>query len=195
MADPAEKALAIGASAGGIIAVQRLLPSLQGARLTAIIVVLHLHRHNPVPLTKVFSGASQLPLREAEEKCILQAGVVYFAPANYHLLVERDRTFSLNADAPVQWARPSIDVLFQSLARAYRHSATALLLTGANRDGAEGCHSLCLAGATVVVQDPEEAEVDSMPRAALSRCGPLAQVLSLSQMSSWLSQQVEEGHL
>jgi len=156
--------LAIGASAGGISALQSLMPSLQKIRGAAVVVVLHMHPESRVPYPTLYTA-----VREAVEKDRVEPGHIYFAPPGYHLLIEDDRTFSLSVDDPVQWSRPSIDVLFECVARVYGSRAAGVVLTGANADGAAGLRRIQLAGGITLVQDPVDAEVSSMPEAVL-RC-------------------------
>lgn len=191
---PADRALLIGASAGGIAALQVLLPRLKPVRRAAVVVVLHLHPQTNVPLPHIFPEAWGLSMQEAEEKQPMLPGHIYFAPPAYHLLVERNRSFSLNVDDPVSWARPSIDVLFQTAARAFGRQTTAVLLTGANSDGAEGCAEVQKREGRVIVQHPDDAEISSMPRAALSRCKP-DYVLPLTSICELLARLGSEGTL
>jgi two-component system, chemotaxis family, protein-glutamate methylesterase/glutaminase len=169
---PASRVVGVGASAGGIDALQRLLPQLGELRGVAAVVVQHVHPHTRVLPTTIFRAPDGVTLTEAEEKNALMERHVYFAPPGYHLLVERDGTFSLSVDNHVSYARPSIDVLFECLARVYGTRCCAVLLTGANRDGADGCARVKQHGGRVIVQDPKDAEVDMMPRAALECCRP-----------------------
>ncbi|MBM4355789.1 MAG: chemotaxis protein CheB, partial [Deltaproteobacteria bacterium] len=112
-------------------------------------------------------------------------GAVYVAPANYHLLVERDLTLSLSTEEPVHWSRPSIDVLFESAARAWGRHVVGVLLTGGNADGVEGLLAIRAAGGLTLVQDPSTAESPAMPRAAI-RAGAAQRVLSLEEMAKLL---------
>lgn len=187
-------ALAIGTSAGGINALQRLLPALAGLQRSCVLVVQHMYRHTRVPIHQIFAPVPGLHLCEAEDKQALQVGGVYFAPPNYHLLVESDHTLSLDVDCPVNWARPSIDVLFESAARVFGRRCTAVLLTGANDDGAQGCREIQDHGGTVIVQDPADAEIDAMPKAALAACRP-DHVMKLDAIADWLRQRIMEGDL
>lgn len=177
----AERLILVGASAGGFDALQQLLPAFPAVAGLAVVVVLHLHPQSLLGPAEFFPSLSGLECREAQDKDAIREKTVYFAPPAYHLLIERSRTFSLSVDDPVQWARPSIDVLFESAAEAYGQNCVAIILTGANQDGARGCARLAAHGAAIYVQDPEEAAVSSMPRAALARC-PQAQALSLHEL-------------
>ncbi len=165
------KAVVIGTSAGGMDALQVLLPPLPQDFPMPVIVVHHISpesRDNY--LIEFFDRLCRLNVKEAAEKETVEAGNVYFAPAGYHLLVERDRTFSLSVDKKIQYSRPSVDVLFESAAEAYSSALIGIILTGANSDGAEGLKAIKDNSGLTVVQDPETAESNFMPLAALSAC-------------------------
>jgi two-component system, chemotaxis family, protein-glutamate methylesterase/glutaminase len=168
----AADAVAIGTSAGGIDALLTLFDGLQGPMQAAIIVVLHLPEDHESRLVQVFAGRAHVPVREAQPNASVQPGTIYFAPPGYHLLVERERSFSLSCDPPVQFSRPSIDVLFDSCAEAYGPSLAGLVLTGANEDGARGLARIKACGGLVAVQDPQEAAHSPMPQAALNAADP-----------------------
>ena len=124
-------------------------------------------------------------MKEAEDKEPIRGGVAYVAPPNYHLLVEPDLCLSLSSDEPVLYSRPSIDVLFESAADAYGNSVAAVVLTGANSDGARGLRAVADAGGLTLVQNPESAEARAMPEAALALC-PTARTLNLVQLAATL---------
>lgn len=162
------EAVVIGASAGGSAALAQLLPRLPATLLLAIIVVRHLHSSQvglPFPhQTRDWA----LPVKEADEKEPVRPGWIYFAPPNYHLLIESDRTFVLSIDERVNYVRPSIDVLFESAADVYGAHLIGVILSGANQDGAVGLRRIKERGGLTVVQDPATAEVALMPQAALA---------------------------
>lgn len=160
------KLVAIGASAGGIFAVQRLLGLLPRTFELPIVVVQHLPRTLEIDLSLVYGGCGRA-LAEAVDKTPLESSGVYFAPPGYHLLVERDLTLSLSQDDPVHHACPSIDVTFESIALNLGTAACGVLLTGANSDGALGLKEISREGGATLVQDPAEAEARMMPAAAL----------------------------
>jgi two-component system chemotaxis response regulator CheB len=126
-----------------------------------------------------------LNVKEADEKENIQGGYVYFAPPNYHLLVENNKTFSLSTDEKVNYSRPSIDVLFESAAHVYGPRLAAIILTGANNDGAEGLRLIKEKGGLVIVQDPQSADSSYMPGAALQVVEPDF-VLGLPEIGRWL---------
>ncbi len=181
------QAMVIGASAGGIDALMQLLPGLPGALRVPIVVVLHLPPGHQSLLADVFASRVALPVCEALDKQPLEAGTIYFAPAGYHLLMEADRTFALSCDAPEHFSRPAIDVLFESAADALGPLLAAALLTGANDDGAAGLAYVARQGGLTVVQNPDEAQMPDMPRAALERLAPDF-VLHLAAIHSLISQ-------
>jgi two-component system chemotaxis response regulator CheB len=125
-------------------------------------------------MVDVFASRCAIDVREARDKEPVEGGVAWFAPPNYHLLVETERTFALSVDPLVNHSRPAIDPLFESAARAYKRDLLAIVLTGANDDGAEGAAAVRAAGGIVVVQDPGTAEMPTMPRAAIARARPHA---------------------
>lgn len=171
-ARPRIELVAIGASAGGVAALMALLGPLPAAYALPIVVVLHLLPRHRSQLESVLAGHLALPVREARDKEAIQAGTVYLASPNYHLLVEADRSFSFSSEPPVAFARPSIDVLMISAADAYGPALAGVLLTGANMDGAEGMAAIHARGGLTLVQQPADADVATMPEAAIARCAP-----------------------
>jgi two-component system, chemotaxis family, protein-glutamate methylesterase/glutaminase len=181
----AAQAVVIGASAGAFDALTGILPHLpMGYRLPVIIVV-HLPAEKRSLMAELFRQKCDLSVEEVEDGQPLNSGVIYFAPPDYHLLVEANRTLSLSKDDPVLFSRPSIDVLFESASDVFGADLIAVVLTGANEDGAKGARIISAAGGTVIVQAPEEALVPIMPAAALRSC-PDAKVLSLQAIARYL---------
>jgi two-component system chemotaxis response regulator CheB len=176
------RAIAIGASAGGVEALSVILPALPARLRAAVFVVLHLPRERPSLLASVFGGKCAVPVREAEDKEPVEPGTVYFAPPDYHLLVDRGPSIALSADEPVFYSRPSIDVLFESAADQYRNRLLGVILTGANEDGAAGLAAVERSGGMTVVQHPESALAPLMIQSALSRT-PSALALSLEEIA------------
>jgi two-component system chemotaxis response regulator CheB len=162
----------IGASAGGVEALLRLLGDLPATWRLPLVAVLHLPEDGPSLLADVFRYRMAIPVHEAADKEPVRAGTLYFAGAGYHLLLESDHSFSLSCDPPVRWSRPSIDVFFESAALAYGRRLAAFLLTGANQDGAAGLQAVRACGGITAVQDPAEALADTMPLAALAVMRP-----------------------
>lgn len=166
------RAVVIGASAGGIAALLRILPGLPARFGFGIVVVLHLPDERDSRLAEVFGQRLPMPVREAVDKAPVEPGVVHFAAAGYHLSIENDHHFSLSREEPVLYSRPAIDILMTSAAEAYGADLVAILLTGASADGGAGVAAVQAQGGLAVVQDPDEAEIATMPRAALARCTP-----------------------
>lgn len=166
------EAIVIGASAGGIQALSEILPALPRKSPVSVFVVIHLPRDRPSLLVDVFSPRCALEVREAEDKEPVAPGTVYFAPANYHLLVEEGPHLALSADELVHHARPAIDVLFESAADVYQERLLGIILTGANEDGTEGLAAVHDAGGFTVVQEPQSAQSSMMVLSALERQAP-----------------------
>ncbi|WP_454563881.1 chemotaxis protein CheB [Pseudomonas sp. AIG] len=164
---PRVEAIVVGASAGGVEALLSLLGPLRRGYGLPIIVVLHLPEERRSQLAEVFARRLMLPVEEATDKQDIAPGTVYFATPGYHLSVEQDRSLSLSLEDRVHYSRPSIDYLFESAADAYGSSLAAVLLTGANHDGARGLAQVKNRGGLTIVQDPQEAQVATMPQAAL----------------------------
>jgi len=175
-------AVAIGGSAGGIDALSVLLPALPAGMRAAVFVVLHLPRERPSLLTDIFQPRCAVTMREAEDKDPVDAGTVYFAPPDYHLLVDRGPQLALSVDAPVNFSRPSIDVLFESAAEVYTHRLLGIIVSGASEDGAAGLDAIHRAGGCTMVQVPETAHARLMVEAALRRT-PVDFVLSLEDIA------------
>jgi two-component system, chemotaxis family, protein-glutamate methylesterase/glutaminase len=166
------EAVVIGASAGGIQALMEILPALPPHANVSVFVVIHLPRDRPSLLVEVFSRRCALKVREAEDKEPVVAGTVYFAPANYHLLLEQGPHLALSADDLVHHARPAIDVLFESAAEVFGERLLGIILTGANEDGADGLAAVHDAGGMTVVQEPQSAHSSLMVLSALERRSP-----------------------
>ncbi|MET0210739.1 MAG: chemotaxis protein CheB [Burkholderiaceae bacterium] len=185
-------AVVIGGSAGAVHGLDALLPALPQPLAVPVFVVLHQPRDRgmaPNIFVRLFESRIAARLREPDDKEPVVPGTVYFAPADYHLLVDRERDgtawISLAADEPLHFCRPSIDVLFDSAVRAYGPRLAAVLLSGANEDGADGLAAVHAAGGLAAVQQPGEALAAEMPQAALDRAEPDA-VLPLAGLARWL---------
>ncbi|WP_448102337.1 chemotaxis protein CheB [Luteibacter jiangsuensis] len=175
------RAIAMGCSAGGLTALQRVLPMLDARLRVPVLVCCHTASTDVSLLVELLGRTSSLPVTEARERTPAAPGVVHVAPSGYHLLVEEDFRFSLSVDARVSFARPSIDVLFEAAAEAWRAGLIAVLMTGANADGANGLATVRRAGGFAIVQDPGDAESDTMPLAGLQvagadACAPLSSI-------------------
>jgi two-component system chemotaxis response regulator CheB len=163
------EAIAIGTSAGGVEALSVLLPALPASLRAALFIVVHLPRERPSLLADIFQDRCALPVREAEDKEPVVPGTVYFAPPDYHLMVDAGPRIALSADDFVNYSRPSIDVLFESAADVYGERLLGIVLTGANADGAAGLAAIHAAGGATLVQDPNEARAPLMVTSALRR--------------------------
>jgi two-component system chemotaxis response regulator CheB len=158
----------VGASAGGVEALLGLFEGLPAGYGLPLVVVLHLPDGRPSLLPDLFARRLALRVKEAQDKEALQPGTLYFAAPGYHLCIEADHSFSYSREEPVHFSRPSIDYLFESAADAYGAAVMGILLTGANQDGAAGLYTIKQRGGVTVVQDPQEAQVATMPEAALA---------------------------
>jgi two-component system chemotaxis response regulator CheB len=179
-------AIVIGSSAGGLDALGILLPALDERLPVPVLVVQHISANSDSFIVTYFDKMCGLTVKEAEEKEELQPGVVYFAPPDYHLLVESDLTVSLSNEQKVNYSRPSIDVLFETASWAFGKRLIGVILTGANWDGAAGCKAIHDAGGLVVVQDPADAAVARMPEAVLERIKP-GHLLKLAEIGPLLN--------
>lgn len=179
-------AVVIGASSGGIELLDMLLPRFPAAFPAAVLVVQHLRGDTRSLLHELYSPRCALTLCEAADKQPIEPGTIYFAPPDYHLLVESGRTCALSVDDPVRYSRPSIDVLFETAAWAYRERLLGILLTGANDDGTAGMAAIRAAGGTNWAQLPSTARSPAMPRSAIER-GVVDEVLSPDEIGQRLA--------
>ena len=182
----------VGVSAGGLEALSHLIPSLPAEFSLPIIIVQHLHESSDNFLAEYINGKSALQVKEIMDKEPILPGNVYIAPANYHLLVEEERAFSLSTEGRINWSRPSIDILFESSADVYADKVIGIILTGANNDGCMGLKKIKELGGLSIVQDPETAQSDCMPRAAIKAVKP-DYVLKLEQIAPFLENLVKNN--
>jgi two-component system, chemotaxis family, protein-glutamate methylesterase/glutaminase len=180
------EAVVIGASAGGIEALSVLLPALPANSRASVFIVLHIPRDRPSVLAEIFAPRCALPVREADDKEWVAPGTVYFAPSNYHLLLDQGPQMALSADDPVHHSRPSIDVLFESAAPVYAERLLGIILSGANQDGAAGLAAVQDQGGIGVVQEPRSARAPQMAQSAL-RLRPASLVLPLERIAALLA--------
>jgi two-component system, chemotaxis family, protein-glutamate methylesterase/glutaminase len=183
----------IGGSAGAMTVLVELLPSFPADFPLPIVIAVHLHPRQDNAHIERLADQCALKVKEADEKESIQAGAIYLAPPNYHLLIEDDRTFSLSIDERVNYARPSIDVLFETAAQAYGPQTVGVVLTGANNDGAHGLQCIKEQGGLTIVQDPRTAESTYMPQAALEAT-PVDHVLSVPEISKLLLKIARSAH-
>jgi len=180
------EAIVIGASAGAFTALKVILPQLPANYPLPIVIVVHLVRDQPSMLTELLQRDCRLSIKEAQDKESLAPGVVYFAPPDYHLLIENNKSLSLSSDEPVLYSRPSIDVLFETAADSFREKLLGIVLTGANSDGAKGLKRVEQLGGMVIVQDPHDADVNIMPLSAINACQN-PRILNLNSIIDFLT--------
>jgi two-component system chemotaxis response regulator CheB len=186
-------AVVVGVSAGGFQALHTILPMLPGAFPAPVIVVQHRMAGEDDYFVESLNSKSLVTVKEAEEKEEIRPGTAYIAPGGYHLLIEKDHTFSLSVDEPVCYARPSIDVLFETAARVYGSHLVGIILTGANSDGSNGIKTIKRGKGLTIAQDPETAEVNLMPLSAIAtHCVDF--ILPLEDIPSFLTNLVEDNH-
>ncbi len=161
-----KKLIIIAGSAGSLEVILQLLPHLKPT-IPPIVIVVHRKTDNESPLIELLATRTVLQVKEVEEKESVQDGIIYVAPANYHLLFEHDYTFSLDASEKVNYSRPSIDVSLSSAAVIYGTELTGILLSGANADGTDGFRKIKEHGGVTIAQDPADAEISYMPEQAI----------------------------
>lgn len=164
------KVVVIGCSAGGFTLLFDLIAKLPKSFPLPIIVVIHRSRKHKSSIEELLNDKSKVIVKVASDKDHLQKGTVYFAPSDYHLLLEPDQTITLDCSEPVLYSRPSIDVTFQSVADVFEDQVIAILLSGASADGASGICYIHEKKGFTIVQSPNDAEVRTMPEAAINKC-------------------------
>lgn len=179
------KAVIIGASAGALEALSLILPALERDFDMPVFVIVHVPPGRRSILAEIFAAKCRLQAIEPEDKQPIKSGVIYFAPPNYHMLIEDKSTIALSSDDEVLFSRPSIDVSFESAADVWGDELIGVILTGANHDGAQGLSAVAEAGGMTIVQDPNSAYAAAMPEAAIKAC-PHALVVPLDQIASHL---------
>ena len=177
----------VGTSIGGLNAVQTLLSGLPDGFPVPVVIAQHRGKTSEIGLCDFLGRSSRIPISEPEDKEIIFPGRAYLAPHDYHLLVENG-SFALSTDPPVSFARPSIDMLFESAANEYRERTIGVVLTGASRDGARGLAAIKLLGGLTLVEDPASAACREMPDAAIAAT-QVDRILPLQDIASCL------GHL
>ncbi|MDR5768144.1 MULTISPECIES: chemotaxis protein CheB [unclassified Caballeronia] len=184
-------AVVIGASAGGVEALNHLLPALPKTFVLPVLIVVHVRQGQPSLLPGLFASRCELAVEEPFDKDEIAPGTVYFAPPGYHMLVEAEGgaapAIALSVDPPVRFSRPSVDVLFESAAHAYGERLLGIVLSGANDDGARGTRAIREAGGACWAQNPETASAPAMPLAAIAE-DAVNEVLTLDEMALRLSQ-------
>jgi two-component system chemotaxis response regulator CheB len=175
--------VAIAASAGGITALGRVLGGLPAGFPVPVVVVQHLDPRHETIIADVLSRRAKVPVRLAQEGEKAEAGTIYVAPPNHHLLVGAHGVLTLSSSELVHFVRPSADLLFESVAGTYGPRAIACVLTGTGSDGAMGASAVKSRGGTVIAEDPELAEFRGMPDAVVN-AGTVDFVLPLDEIAS-----------
>jgi len=186
------KACVIGTSAGGIEALKEILGNIKPPLRVPLIIVQHLSPRYESYLPSIIEHIIGIPTKEVDEKELIKVNRIYIAPPNYHILIEKDFSFSLTTEARVSYARPSIDILFETAADAYKDTLIGVLLTGANHDGAMGLDMIHKTGGYTIVQQPSSAYAKEMPEAAIKMFHP-DEVLDLKAIGIRLNQLIGLG--
>jgi two-component system chemotaxis response regulator CheB len=187
MAKNSIELLVIGGSAGSLEVILGMMPLLKADMPIAIIFVLHRKYNTDESLVKLLSTKTSLHVKEPEDKEVIRPGFIYLAPADYHLLIEKDKSFSLDDSEKVNHSRPSIDVTFESAADVFGSKLICLLLSGANADGVKGLLEVKRKGGRTMAQDPSSATVPFMPQQAIDNQA-VDYVLHKNSISNWINQ-------
>lgn len=183
--------IVIGASAGGLAALEKILPTLGSYIPIPIVIVQHISPDSGNAIVNLLQKYSGVELSEPLDKEPILANHIYLAPADYHLMIEKDKTFSLNFGPKENYCRPSIDVLFETASEVYLSRTLGIILTGANTDGTKGCLSIKKYSGTVIAQDPNEATISVMPLGAINaNCTDF--ILNLDDISKMISNELKE---
>lgn len=159
--------IVIGGSAGSIDAVLKILKSLREDFSIPIIIVLHRKASHEEYFVSIFQKKTALKVKEAEGREKIEPGVIYVVPSDYHLLIEDDKTLTLDVSEKVNYSRPSIDITLECAADVFKDRLIGIILTGANADGAKGLAKIKSKKGFAIVQNPETAEVATMPKEAI----------------------------
>lgn len=188
------EAIVIGVSSGGLSALKFIFSALPADFSIPIIVVQHVSPRSDNQWIQLLNDKSDLLIKEADEKETIEKGNVYIAPANYHLMVERDKTLSLSIDERVNFARPAIDVLFDSAADAYENNLIGIILTGSSSDGTQGMKRIKKFGGLTIAQDPRTAESAYMPGSVIAAV-QMDHILTLDGIIDFLIKITSEQNL
>jgi len=179
-------AFIIGGSAGSLDVLLKVLPLIDVKIKFPIVIVIHRKHGADSLLPELLSSKTELRVKEVEEKEPLAAGTIYIAPSDYHLLIEQDRTFSLDYSEKINYSRPAIDATFQTAAEVYKDKLACLLLSGSNADGVNGLKSVKLWGGITLIQDPKTAQVGYMPAQAQANV-KIDKVLSIEAIAEFIN--------
>ncbi|MFD1605650.1 chemotaxis protein CheB [Flavobacterium artemisiae] len=166
------KVVIIGGSAGSLQALLQILPFIEPPTTFAMVIVVHRKNSDEQTLEDLIALKAKIKVREVEDKVALEAGYIYIAPSNYHLLFEKNETLSLDTSEKINYSRPSIDVSFESAAEIYGSFLMGILLSGSNSDGTAGLKAIKKAGGVIVVQNPLSADMPFMPNNAILHTHP-----------------------
>ncbi|WP_128547028.1 chemotaxis protein CheB [Larkinella soli] len=180
------KAVVIGGSAGSIDVLMKLLPALRPDLSFSLLIVLHRRHSGESSLANLLSVKTVMPVREVEDKDPILPGQVYLAPADYHLLIEKNQYFSLDFSEKVNFSRPSLDVTFESAADAWGPEMVGILLSGANADGSDGLRAVKKAGGVIIAQKPETAQSAFMPQQAILST-PIDHVFDVVEIAEYIN--------
>ena len=178
--------LLVGGSAGSLEVIIQVFPLLLSNLPFAIVMVLHRKHDSDSALVELLASKTTLPVQEASEKDFLIPGNVYIAPPDYHLLIEDDRSLSLDYSEKINFSRPCIDVTFETAAEVYGNQAAALLLSGASADGSKGLEKISSCGGLIAVQNPDDADVPYMPQKALE-LNPNAEIIDSQNIAAFIN--------
>ena len=162
----------IGGSAGSLKVLLQILPNLTAIPTFSIVIILHRKNAEDSTLEELIAMKTTLPVKEVEDKTLLEPGFIYIAPSDYHLLFEKNGLLSLDISEKVNYSRPSIDVSFESASEVYKSSLVGILLSGANSDGTQGLKAIQNADGKTIVQKPDTAEMPFMPNHAIQNTTP-----------------------
>jgi two-component system chemotaxis response regulator CheB len=177
--------LIIGGSAGSLSMVLKLLPLLKKEMNIAVMIIFHRGQSDDTIIVDMLSPRTEFAVKEADDKDEIMPGTIYIAPSDYHVLIEKNKTLTLDASEKINFSRPSIDVSFESAADVYGAKLACMLLSGANADGVNGLKAAKNLGALIIVQDPASAEMPYMPREAIENV-PVDLQLSYTNLLSFV---------
>ena len=180
------KTIVIGGSAGSLEVLFRLLPKLRPDLKIAVIIVLHRRNSGDSSLSELLSTKSSIPTQEVEDKDPILPGNIYLAPSDYHLLAEKNFTFSLDYSEKINFSRPSLDVTFESAADVYGSSLIGIILSGANEDGTKGLLTIKNNGGIIVAQEPRTAQMPLMPQYAIDHAA-IDYILGIDEMADFIN--------
>lgn len=166
------KVIIFGGSAGSLLALMQILPQLPVIDFIVIVIIVHRKSTDEETLEELIKLKSVIEVKPVEDKVPLLPGFIYIAPSNYHLLFEKNNLLSLDTSEKINYSRPSIDVSFESAAEVYKNQLIGILLSGSNADGTQGLKAIQKEGGTIVVQDPESADMPFMPTNAIRNTTP-----------------------